>query len=126
MSTEVKLPRLGQGMESGVVVRWLKKEGDHVAKGDPLYELDTEKVTQEIEAEADGVLAKIVVPEGEVEVGATLALIETDGAGDGAAPAAESRAAEPEPAAADASAAAPAAPEPTRTSPGEPAPPAEP
>ena len=115
MSTEVKLPRLGQGMESGVVVRWLKKEGDHVSKGDPLYELDTEKVTQEIEAEADGVLAKIVVPEGEVEVGATLALIETDGAGDGAAPAAESRAAEPEPAA-----------EPTRTSPGEPAPPAEP
>jgi pyruvate dehydrogenase E2 component (dihydrolipoamide acetyltransferase) len=130
MSTEVKLPRLGQGMESGVVVRWLKKEGDHVSKGDPLYELDTEKVTQEIEAEADGVLAKIVVPEGEVEVGATLALIETDGAGDGAAPAAESRAAEPEPAAeptaADASAEAPAAPEPTRTSPGEPAPPAEP
>jgi len=133
MSTEVKLPRLGQGMESGVVVRWLKKEGDHVAKGDPLYELDTEKVTQEIEAEADGVLAKIVVPEGEVEVGATLAVIETDGAGDGAAPAsgapAESRAVEPEPApepAADAQAEAPAAAEPTRPSPGEPAPSAEP
>ena len=53
MSTEVKLPRLGQGMESGVVVRWLKQEGDAVAKGDPLYELDTEKVTQEIEAETD-------------------------------------------------------------------------
>jgi pyruvate/2-oxoglutarate dehydrogenase complex dihydrolipoamide acyltransferase (E2) component len=66
MSTEVKLPRLGQGMESGVVVRWLKKEGETVAKGDPLYELDTEKVTQEIEAEADGVLLRIVVPEGEV------------------------------------------------------------
>ena len=135
MSTEVKLPRLGQGMESGVVVRWLKKEGDHVSKGDPLYELDTEKVTQEIEADADGVLAKIVVPEGEVEVGATLAVIETDGAGDGAAPAAaapaEPPAAEPAPApepaaAADAPAAAPAAPEPTRASPGEPAPPAEP
>ena len=133
MSTEVKLPRLGQGMESGVVVRWLKKEGDHVSKGDPLYELDTEKVTQEIEADADGVLAKIVVPEGEVEVGATLAVIETDGAGDGAAPAsgapAESRAVEPEPApepAADAQAEAPAAAEPTRPSPGEPAPSAEP
>jgi len=133
MSTEVKLPRLGQGMESGVVVRWLKKEGDHVSKGDPLYELDTEKVTQEIEADADGVLAKIVVPEGEVEVGATLAVIETDGAGDGAAPAsgapAESRAVESEPApepAADAQAEAPAAAEPTRPSPGEPAPSAEP
>jgi len=133
MSTEVKLPRLGQGMESGVVVRWLKQEGDHVSRGDPLYELDTEKVTQEVEAEADGVLAKIVVPEGEVEVGATLAVIETDGAGDGAAPAsgapAESRAVEPEPApepAADAQAEAPAAAEPTRPSPGEPAPSAEP
>ena len=89
MSTEVKLPSLGQGMESGIVVRWLKKEGDAVSKGDPLYELDTEKVTQEIEAETDGVLAKIVVPEGEVAVGTTLALIEADGAGDGAAPAAE-------------------------------------
>jgi pyruvate dehydrogenase E2 component (dihydrolipoyllysine-residue acetyltransferase) len=135
MSTEVKLPRLGQGMESGVVVRWLKKEGDHVAKGDPLYELDTEKVTQEIEAEADGVLAKIVVAEGEVEVGATLAVIEADGGGDGTAPAAEApaepQAAEPEPApepaaAADAPAEAPAAPEPARPSTGEPAPAAEP
>ena len=82
MSTEVTLPRLGQGMESGVVVRWLKKEGDAVSKGDPLYELDTEKVTQEIEAETDGVLATIVVPEGEVAVGTTLAVIESrDGAG---------------------------------------------
>ena len=89
MSTEVKLPSLGQGMESGIVVRWLKKEGDAVSKGDPLYELDTEKVTQEIEAETDGVLAKIVVPEGEVAVGTTLAVIEADGAGDGATRAAE-------------------------------------
>jgi pyruvate dehydrogenase E2 component (dihydrolipoyllysine-residue acetyltransferase) len=76
-------------MESGIVVRWLKQEGDAVSKGDPLYELDTEKVTQEIEAETDGVLAKIVVPEGEVAVGTTLALIEADGAGAGATPAAE-------------------------------------
>jgi pyruvate dehydrogenase E2 component (dihydrolipoamide acetyltransferase) len=80
VSTEVKLPRLGQGMESGVIVRWLKHEGDAVAKGEPLYELDTEKVTQEVEAEADGVLLEIVVPEGEVAVGTTLALIGTDGA----------------------------------------------
>ena len=100
MSTEVKLPSLGQGMESGIVVRWLKKEGDAVSKGDPLYELDTEKVTQEIEAETDGVLAKIVVPEGEVAVGTTLAVIEADGAGDGATRAAEAapeREREPEP-----------------------------
>ena len=75
MAREVKLPRLGQGMESGSVVKWLKAEGDAVEKGQPLYELDTDKVTQEVEAEASGVLLKIVVPEGEVPVGTTLALI---------------------------------------------------
>jgi pyruvate dehydrogenase E2 component (dihydrolipoamide acetyltransferase) len=79
MATEVKLPRLGQGMESGTIVRWLKSEGDVVAKRDPLYELDTDKVTQEVEAEADGVLLKIVVAEGEVEVGRTIAVIGTEG-----------------------------------------------
>jgi pyruvate dehydrogenase E2 component (dihydrolipoamide acetyltransferase) len=80
MATDVKLPRLGQGMESGVIVRWLKSEGDPVAKGEPLYELDTDKVTQEVESELDGVLTKIVVPEGDVEVGATVGVIESDGA----------------------------------------------
>ena len=80
MATEITLPRLGQGMESGVIVRWLKQEGEPVAIGDPLYELDTDKVTQEVEAEVEGVLQKIVVAEGEVDVGATIAVIETDGA----------------------------------------------
>lgn len=79
MATDVKLPRLGQGMESGVIVRWLKSEGEPVAKGEPLYELDTDKVTQEVESELAGVLTKIVVPEGDVEVGATVAVIEPDG-----------------------------------------------
>ena len=79
MATEVKLPRLGQGMESGTIVRWLKSEGDAVKKREPLYELDTDKVTQEVEAEADGVLLKIVVAEGEVEVGTTVAVIGKEG-----------------------------------------------
>jgi pyruvate dehydrogenase E2 component (dihydrolipoamide acetyltransferase) len=78
MATEITLPRLGQGMESGVIVRWLKQEGDAVSKGEPLYELDTDKVTQEVEAEVDGVLQQIVVSEGEVEVGATIAVVETN------------------------------------------------
>jgi len=51
-----------------------------VKKGEPLYELDTDKVTQEVEAEVDGRLVQIVVPEGEIEVGATVAIIESDGA----------------------------------------------
>ena len=75
MATEVKLPRLGQGMESGTIVRWLKGEGDAVTKGEPLYELDTDKVTQEVEAESDGVLLKIVIADGEVDVGTTVGII---------------------------------------------------
>jgi pyruvate dehydrogenase E2 component (dihydrolipoamide acetyltransferase) len=79
MATEIKLPRLGQGMESGVVVRWLKQEGESVEKGEPLYELDTDKVTQEVEADASGVLLKIAVQEGEVPVGQTIAVIGEEG-----------------------------------------------
>ncbi len=77
MATEVKLPRLGQGMESGTIVRWFKTEGEVVVKGEPLYELDTDKVTQEVEAESDGVLLKIVVADGEVDVGTTVGIIGT-------------------------------------------------
>ena len=79
MADEVKLPRLGQGMESGTIVKWLKSEGDAVEKGEPLYELDTDKVTQEVEAEASGVLLKITVPEGEADVGTTIAVIGEEG-----------------------------------------------
>ena len=79
MATEIKLPRLGQGMESGTVVRWLKEVGERVEKGEPLYELDTEKVTQEVEADASGVLLKIAVQEGEVPVGQTIAVIGEEG-----------------------------------------------
>ena len=79
MATEIKLPRLGQGMESGTIVKWLKSEGDAVKKGEPLYELDTDKVTQEVEAEATGVLLKIAVREGEVPVGQTIAFIGEQG-----------------------------------------------
>jgi pyruvate dehydrogenase E2 component (dihydrolipoyllysine-residue acetyltransferase) len=97
MPTEVKLPQLGQGMESGTIVRWLKAEGESVKKREPLYELDTDKVTQEVESDLDGVLLKIVIPEGEVEVGSTIAVIEPEGASaaeDGAAAPEEASAAE--------------------------------
>src|SRR5262249_12820836 len=79
MATDVKLPRLGQGMESGTIVRWLKAEGESVEKGEPLYEVDTDKATQEVEAEASGVLLRIAVAEGEVAVGHTIAVIGSEG-----------------------------------------------
>jgi pyruvate dehydrogenase E2 component (dihydrolipoamide acetyltransferase) len=62
-------------MEAGTVTRWLKSEGDQVAKGEPLYEIDTDKVTQEVESDFAGVLLKITLPEGEAPVGETIAWI---------------------------------------------------
>src|SRR5215471_121091 len=80
MATDVSLPRLGQGMEAGTIVRWLKSEGDTVEKGEPLYELDTDKVTQEVEADASGVVLKILAGEGEeIEVGKRIAVIGEEG-----------------------------------------------
>jgi pyruvate dehydrogenase E2 component (dihydrolipoamide acetyltransferase) len=80
MASQITLPRLGQGMESGTIVRWLKSEGDQVEKGEPLYELDTEKVTQEVEADAGGVLLRILAGEGEeIEVGKAIAVIGEEG-----------------------------------------------
>ena len=80
MSSQVTLPRLGQGMESGTIVRWLKAEGDRVERGEALYELDTEKVTQEVEADAGGILLKILAGEGEeIEVGKAIAVIGEEG-----------------------------------------------
>ena len=67
-------------MEAGTIVRWLKSEGDTVEKGEPLYELDTDKVTQEVEADASGVLLKILAGEGEeIEVGKRIAVIGEQG-----------------------------------------------
>jgi pyruvate dehydrogenase E2 component (dihydrolipoamide acetyltransferase) len=67
-------------MEAGTIVRWLKSEGDTVEKGEPLYELDTDKVTQEVEADASGVLLKILAGEGEeIEVGKRIAVIGEEG-----------------------------------------------
>ncbi|MEO8290049.1 MAG: dihydrolipoamide acetyltransferase family protein [Gaiellaceae bacterium] len=94
MSNQVTLPRLGQGMETGTIVRWLKSEGEKVEKGEPLYELDTEKVTQEVEAESSGVLLKIMAGEGEeIEVGKPIAVIGE--AGEKVAEAPEAEAEEP-------------------------------
>src|SRR4051794_35944551 len=79
MPSEVKLPRLGQGMEAGTITKWLKSEGERVEKGEPLFEIDTDKVTQEVESDFAGVLLKITLPEGEAPVGQTIAWIGNEG-----------------------------------------------
>ena len=92
MATEIKVPALGESVNEATVARWLKKLGDTVAVDDPLVELETDKVTLEVNAAAAGTLSEIVVPEGaNVAVGAVLGRI-----GEGAANAA----AKPQPASA--------------------------
>ena len=98
MANEVKLPRLGQGMEAGTITKWLKSPGDTVEKGEPLFEIDTDKVTQEVESDYAGVLLKITLESGEAPVGQTIAYIGKAGEEVVEAPAPESAAAsEPAP-----------------------------
>jgi len=76
MATQVVMPKLSPTMEEGQLSRWLKKEGDKVSVGEPLAEVDTDKATMEAQALAEGVLRKILVPEGEtVPLGAVIAII---------------------------------------------------
>lgn len=63
MATRVVMPQAGQDLETGTVTHWLKAVGDPVAKGEPLVEVETEKISLEMEAPASGVLLKILVPD---------------------------------------------------------------
>jgi pyruvate/2-oxoglutarate dehydrogenase complex dihydrolipoamide acyltransferase (E2) component len=77
MATEFKMPMLGEVMEEGRIVAWLKKEGDRVERGEKLMEVETDKAVMDVESTATGVLKKILVPEGETAaVNSLLALIE--------------------------------------------------
>ncbi|HEY0524458.1 MAG TPA: 2-oxoglutarate dehydrogenase complex dihydrolipoyllysine-residue succinyltransferase [Stellaceae bacterium] len=115
MATEIKVPALGESVTEATVAKWLKKVGDNVAVDDPLVELETDKVTLEVNAAAAGVLSEIAAPEGaNVEVGGLLGTIGEAGAKPAAAaaakpaPKAEAKPA-PAPAPAASAAAAPAA-----------------
>lgn len=80
MASKFIMPKLGLTMEDGTVSAWLKKEGDIVKKGDPICEITTEKLTNEIESTADGVVLKIIVEEGEtVDCQTTIAIIGEEG-----------------------------------------------
>ena len=78
MATEIVLPQWSMGMADGTIVRWLKQEGELVMEGEPLVEVEAAKVTSEVEAEVSGVLARILVAEGEtVPVRSALCVIGT-------------------------------------------------
>ena len=109
MAFEVLMPQLGLTMEEGTVSQWVKHEGDAVKTGDVLLEITTDKLTNEVTSEHDGVLLKIVAQEGEdVPVKGLLCYVGQPGEAVGGAPAAAPAAA-PAPAAAAAPAAAPMA-----------------
>jgi 2-oxoglutarate dehydrogenase E2 component (dihydrolipoamide succinyltransferase) len=106
MATEILVPTLGESVSSATVARWLKKAGEAVAADEPLVELETDKVTVEVNAPSAGVIESIAADEGaEVAPGAVLGVI-------GAAGAATAPAAPPKPAAAPAPAAQPKVEEP--------------
>lgn len=76
MATDVILPALGMSQDTGKIVQWLKREGEQVVKGEPLLEVETDKASVEIEAPADGVLARVSVAAGDdVPVGQVIAAI---------------------------------------------------
>jgi pyruvate dehydrogenase E2 component (dihydrolipoamide acetyltransferase) len=66
MAAEIVLPQWGMEMQDGVIIKWLKKEGDPVQEGEPIVEIETAKLQTELESTASGVLARIVAQEGEI------------------------------------------------------------
>src|SRR5919201_5445376 len=88
MATEIVMPRLSDSMEEGTILRWLKAEGDEVALGEELVEIETDKANMVYEADAGGVLIQIVAQEGDtLPIGEVIARVGEPGeapSGDGA------------------------------------------
>src|SRR4051812_12736666 len=105
MATDVTMPRLSDSMEEGTILKWIVEEGGEVKRGEPLCEIETDKANMTYEADTDGTLIEIVVPEGEtVALGEVIARIgeageekqSADGGDEEAAEDAEEPEAEPE------------------------------
>ncbi len=80
MAVKVVMPKLGLTMEEGTIIEWAKEEGDSVEKGEVLFSVETEKITNDVEAMASGTLLKILVPDDEtVDVLTTVAIIGEEG-----------------------------------------------
>jgi 2-oxoglutarate dehydrogenase E2 component (dihydrolipoamide succinyltransferase) len=118
MATEVKIPAMGESISSGILAAWHVKDGDYVEKDQAIYELETDKITSEANAEVSGVITLKVAVDDEVDIGQVVATIDESAAAPagGAAPATEAPAAATPAAPAEAApAAAPATPAPTGT-----------
>uniref|UniRef100_UPI00118690F5 biotin/lipoyl-containing protein n=1 Tax=Elioraea rosea TaxID=2492390 RepID=UPI00118690F5 len=111
MATNILMPALSPTMTEGKLAKWLKKEGEQVRAGDVIAEIETDKATMEVEAVDEGVLSKIMVPEGTegVQVNAVIAVLNGEGGEAAAAPAPKAEPPKAEPPKAEAPKAAPAA-----------------
>jgi len=89
MSTEILMPALSPTMTEGKLARWLKKEGDAVTPGDVIAEIETDKATMEVEAVDEGVIEKILIPEGTENVAVNTPIARLNGEGGGAVTAAQ-------------------------------------
>ena len=79
MHVDVIMPKMGESIQEGKILRWMKKPGDKIERDETILEISTDKVDSEIPSPSAGYLSKIIVPEGEtVEVGTVIAVIETD------------------------------------------------
>ena len=79
MKVSVKLTRVGMNMEEATITKWHKQPGESFRTGDILYEIETEKVTQEVEATGDGKLLEVSVPEGEIaKVGQQICVVDLE------------------------------------------------
>jgi pyruvate/2-oxoglutarate dehydrogenase complex dihydrolipoamide acyltransferase (E2) component len=78
MKLSLKLPLFGMNMEQATIVKWLRQPGDSFKKGEPLYEIETEKVVTEVEAPCDGTLVEIVADaDATIDVGAVVCHVQT-------------------------------------------------
>jgi 2-oxoglutarate dehydrogenase E2 component (dihydrolipoamide succinyltransferase) len=80
MKSEVVVPEVGESVSSGILASWLKEDGEAVSEGDELFELETDKATLAVPAPADGVLSIQVPEDTEVQVGQTVAVVDSEGA----------------------------------------------
>src|SRR3954467_11620534 len=101
MPINILMPALSPTMEKGNLAKWLKKEGDKIAPGDVIAEIETDKATMEVEAADEGVLAKIVVPEGTADVPVNELIAVLAGEGEDVKAAASAAASAPAPQAAE-------------------------
>ena len=96
MKKEIVVPEMGESVSKGVIVEWLKKTGDFIKEGEPLFELETDKATVAVPSTATGILEIVALKDAEVSIGQAVAVVDTDAKAASTTPAPPAEAASPE------------------------------